>query len=665
MLDKYVIRTYPDNCIQEYSESDSENDIPFKKATYVNDNEYIENNIASFLVNKEKKNTSYYQSNANINLKERQIKSKTLLQRPVNINYDSDIINKQNRTDINYLNLNKNKKIYSYNKLRQGEESKENTFKQYYSNDRVDLNTYFNIKQAELQLPSRTLKKYKAQYLDVEKSDNFKVLSYRPEDYETDINRPKKNSKVIQIFKKQEASELFFPSKRAISPPSPSSSSKNSSKILEKKIDNNKYQSFYQTPTLKFQSFFGSFMQPKKTKYLNQAKSTSKSRVNQLNDFNIEKLIEIGDNKSNKFGNILSFGKKIKSLKNRNRIKKKLIEKENKKYKSRTEININEATQTPIQRIQLDSKDYNLMRKININNKKIVYHGQIKRKRNININQTLSTYPNKNEDNNKINNNINKPNKQNQSLNKNNTVIKNRRVSTSNNNIVENIVKKKITKSNPKFQGSNFFYQSQNNKVSTTPINSTRHTVNRNSNNILNKISPIKTAQNPKININLNKTNKNNNTNEIINNNTNQNNNSKFHYSIRNFSNVENNNSERGNYKNYSSMNKDSKVKKELSNKNMLTEIKELDYNESNDNVLIEDKKTSINIKKGAITDEEKLKKTQRNDNTEIKDIKKSYQKEIKIKKYYGYDDRHNLEGTINNHTTYVSKYTKKADKIN
>ena len=95
-------------------------------------------------------------------------------------------------------------------------------------------------------------------------------------------------------------------------------------------------------------------MQPKKAKYINQAKSTSKSRINQLNDFNIEKLIEIGDNKTNKFGNILSFGKKIKCLKNRNRIKKKLIEKENKKYKSRTEINMNEATQTPIQRIQLD-----------------------------------------------------------------------------------------------------------------------------------------------------------------------------------------------------------------------------------------------------------------------------------------------------------------------
>ena len=97
----------------------------------------------------------------------------------------------------------------------------------------------------------------------------------------------------------------------------------------------------------------------------------------------------------------------------------------------------------------------------------------------------------------------------------------------------------------------------------------------------------------------------------------------------------------------------------------MLTEIKELEYNESNDNDLIEDNKTSINLKKGTITDEEKLKKTQRINNTGIKDMKKSYQKEFKNKKYYGYDDRHNLEGTINNHTTYVSKYTKKVGKIN
>ena len=669
MYDKYVIRTYPENCIQENSESDSENELsnlPFKKATYVNDNEYTDDNIIPSYINKETNNISYYPPNSKINLKERQIKNKTILQKQMNVNYDSDIINKQNRTNINYLNLNDNKKNYFYNKLKKEEESKENTFEQYYSNDRVDLNKYFNIKQAELHLPSRTLKKYKAQYLDVEKSDNFKVLSYRPEDYETDINKPKKNSKIIQVFKKQEASELFFPSKRARSPPSSPTSAKNSTKKLEKKIDNNKFQSFYQAPTLKFQSFFGSFMQPKKTKNLNQAKSTSKSRVNQLHDFNIEKLIEIGDNKSNKFGNILSFGKKIKSLKNRHKIKKKLIEKENMKYKARTEINTNEETQTPIQRIQIDSKDYNLMRRANNNtNKKLVCHVQIKRKRSIINNQNLNTNPSKIEQNSKIDNNINKQYKHNQSLNKNNTVIKSRRVNTSNNNTDENIARKKITKSNPKIQGSNFFYQSQNNKVNTTPINSTRYSTNRNNNNIINKISPIKTVQNNKINIDINKINKNSNNNEIINNNTtNQNNNSKFHYSIRNFNNVENN-LPKNNYKNYSLINKDNKIKKELSKQNMLTEIKELEYNESNDNDLIEDNKTSINLKKGTITDEEKLKKTQRINNTGIKDMKKSYQKEFKNKKYYGYDDRHNLEGTINNHTTYVSKYTKKVGKIN
>lgn len=216
MFDKYVIRTYPDNCIQENSESDSENElsnIPFKKATYVNNNECTDDNIIPSYINRETNNISYYQSNPNINLNERQIINKTLLQKQMNINYDSDIINKQNRANINY-----NKKNYFHNKIKQKEESKENTFEQYYSNDRVDLNKYFNIKQAELHLPSRTLKKYKAQYLDVEKSDNFKVLSYRPEDYETDINKPKKNAN-IQIFKKQEASELFFPSKRTRSPP--------------------------------------------------------------------------------------------------------------------------------------------------------------------------------------------------------------------------------------------------------------------------------------------------------------------------------------------------------------------------------------------------------------------------------------------------------------
>ena len=124
MYDKYVIRTYPENCIQENSESDSENELsnlPFKKATYVDDNVYTDDNISPSLLNKETNNTSYYPSNSkneNISLQERNLK-KTSLQKTANINYDSDIVNKQNRTNINYLNLNaNNKKNYYYNKIK-------------------------------------------------------------------------------------------------------------------------------------------------------------------------------------------------------------------------------------------------------------------------------------------------------------------------------------------------------------------------------------------------------------------------------------------------------------------------------------------------------------------------------------------------------------------
>ena len=93
MYDKYVIRTYPENCIQENSESDSENELsnlPFKKATYVDDNVYTDDNISPSLLNKETNNTSYYPSNSkneNISLQERNLK-KTSLQKTANINYD-------------------------------------------------------------------------------------------------------------------------------------------------------------------------------------------------------------------------------------------------------------------------------------------------------------------------------------------------------------------------------------------------------------------------------------------------------------------------------------------------------------------------------------------------------------------------------------------------
>jgi len=675
MFDKYEIKTYPEYCIQENPETDSENELdnlPFKKATYVDDNNYPEENVSSDIFNKGNNNISEDQSSSKKtknSIGERKVKYKKLIQTSQNSNYDSDIINKRNTTNSN-LNI---KKKYLLNKIGIKEESKDNNTEQYYTNQAVNLNKYFNIRESQLSIPQKTLKRYKNQYLDVEKSDNFKVLSYRPDEYESDINNPKNKSKKIQIFKKQEASELFFPSKRAISPPSPHPSTKTAKKEKNKdnKFNTNKPKSFYQAPMLKFQSFFGSFMGPKIAKNSNQAKSTSKSRVNQLKDFNIEKLIEIGDNNDNKWNNILSFGKKIQSIKNRHKIKKKLIQQENMKYKVKTEVNIDEETQTqtPIQRIQIDTNDYNLL-KNKMNNKKVVYHGQIKRKRNIKKNQTLNAPVNQIEKTEVINQNV--PNKLSQSMSKNSASFRNRRMNTTNtsnnnnyNNMVinnnnnpnENRLKKKITKSNPKFKGSEFFYQSQNGKGNTTPSNNNRKTIIRNSNNnMLNKISPIKTLPNKKVNLELNDINKNNNYNPPVSNN---NNNSKFHYSIRNFNNIENG-IDKNKYMNYSIRNKVKSIKKELSNKNMLDEIKEIEYNESNENDNIEENK--IDTKKGAITDEEKFRKISKVNNGGI-DVKKSYQKEFKNKRYYGYDDRHNLEGPINNHTVYVSVYTKKNNK--
>ena len=81
-------------------------------------------------------------------------------------------------------------------------------------------------------------------------------------------------------------------------------------------------KSSYQTPVLKFQSFYGSFTRQKNSRNLNQSKSTSKRTVNQLKDFNIDKLIEIGDNQDNKLKHILSFGNKIKDIRNKFKMRK-------------------------------------------------------------------------------------------------------------------------------------------------------------------------------------------------------------------------------------------------------------------------------------------------------------------------------------------------------
>ena len=647
MFDKYEIKTYPEYYEQENTETDSENEIrnmPFKKTTYINEKIYPNENMDKCIFTKENDNIGFYQSDANNKIKEKKSKNKKIqryIVPSITTYYDSDIIHHKN-TSPSMLN----KKKYTH-KLQKMEESKENSIK------RINLNKYFNLNEPKIQ--KRSVKTYKNQ-LDVEKSDNFKVLSYKQEDYISDYPKQEKKNKIIQLFKKQEASELFLPSKRAISPPSPPISNTGSGK-KEKEKTRDKSLSYYQTPTLKFQSFFGSFMRPKLKKH-NKTKSTSKNKINQLKDFNIDKLIEIGDNTENKFKNILSFGKNLMNIKNQSKIKQLKTNMnpinfgEYEKCVTENGYSINEGKKyMPIQRIELDRKDCNDVKAKKEGNKKIFYHCQIKRKRNIKKNKTSNSMNNQVQ----INDNIDA---QNYSLN---NYLNNTTNIIINNNSSK--IKKKIMKSNPKLNGTDFFYQSQPNQNNNKQINSNNNDNNykkinkrNNNNSLINQISPTKSLPNNKINYtDVNKKN--------INNAKTNTSNNKFHYSIKNFDNVDNI-LERNKYLNYTLMNGEKIIKKELSKKNMLSEIKELEYNESNDNDIIEQK--TSNIKKGVITEEEKYqKRPNTKPNTHHIDIKKTYQKEIKNKRYYGYDDRHNLEGIINNHSVYVSVYSKKANKIN
>jgi hypothetical protein len=243
------------------------------------------------------------------------------------------------------------------------------------------------------------------------------------------------------------------------------------------------------------QNYYFNYKGPKK---IFQARSTSKFKANQLNDFNIEKLIEIGDNKGNKWKSILSFGKKIQDIRNNNKNRKKKLKivydntnrinpvnfEENEKY-------INTDQQGPLNS-DIENKKFLSM-------KKVVYHGQIKRKKNIetNRNQTTKNPKRKIE----INNNMNKTEqnipKNNQKINKDNTAI--------NNNISSRISKSMVKQNiiSNKEQYNDFFYQSQNNN------NNNQNAVN---NHIFNKISPKKSGLNG----------------------------NKFHYSVKKFDNMEN-----------------------------------------------------------------------------------------------------------------------------
>ena len=321
MFNKYEVKTYPE-CIQnEISDLEQDNkDIPINNSINVNNNlnqnKYIKNTFQPKVIfTKQNDNISFYQSSSKDSY--RPIGNNYKKSNPKTINKNKNLINRQ-QYDSAVNAYGEEKFSYNYtntNTTYETKNSSQNSKKDFNLKEkRVNLNEHFNQMQSKTHKPKRTIKSCKKNQFNVEKSDNFNVLSYRPKEYESDINANRDTSKIIRIYKKQEVDEIFYPSKRTQSP-LPKVQTSLSKEKTEK----------YQTNSLRHQSFFGSFNSLKHSK---QAKSTSRININQLEDFNIDKLIEIGDKYANLCepvlplgkimnNNIIYFGNKIKNFRNK------------------------------------------------------------------------------------------------------------------------------------------------------------------------------------------------------------------------------------------------------------------------------------------------------------------------------------------------------------
>ena len=651
MFEKYQKRTYPEYFQPEESETDKEvlkSTLKCKKATYINPKKYSDAVFQPDCVfTEENKNISFYESDSNNSYKDK--KNKSLHHKNFKSNYDSDAIS-NSKNSLQKKNIIQEQFTYNYTNI---EENPNNNKKNIQSNQRICLDSF--LRQKSNQVPKRTIKAYQNQF-DVEKSDNFNVLSYRPEDYDSNYIKTDSKSKIIQIFKKEDAGELFFPSKHqpSQSPPSSNNSSAKKEQLLS-----------YQTPTLKLQSFFGSYTKKNHPKNNNnQAKSISKRKINQLEDFNIEKLIEIGDNFS-KMKSILSFGKKINNIKNKNKIKnnnnKYYNEKEKNINKLKTKKNINENQIKKRDNLPLNiynSQNYQENAQISDNNndtkivsKKMVYHGQIKRIKNFTNNS--SEINNQNEINKEANQNPLISNVKNKLMNNNinNNTNNNKIFSTHsyNNNIINN----NVVYNNSPFKNNN--NTNTNNplkfkKTNKKQINNNKE-LNYNNNQGSQQDTPQKPPQKKIFSMHLN---------------------DRFNYSINTYDNMDNGFNYNNITNNHTSINIGNKTQNDLSKKMILTE-KDSNYNGKS---LIKPSNQS-NIQKPLINSlnknengngNKKFNKFSNNNQSKI-----LFNKGFKGKNYYGYDERHNLEGVINNHSYYVSLYSKKkinqnnysTDKIN
>ena len=560
MYKKFEIKTYSQNIENELSDVEIEKKNSAKDDNIINKTDkeqkyLLETNFQpKSIFTKQNNNISFFQSNSSNNFKASQNKNLN----PSNNN--KNIVSQSTTAVPSKQSFGEEKLSCDCSSLKRKSSNQSSKKTNSKENQRINIDE-LNTKYKK---PKRTIKSYKKQF-NIQKSDNFNMLSYRPIEYDSDINLNlnKDRPKIIQMYKKQEVDEIFFPSKRTHSPQSSN----------QKEEVPNKYQ----THTLKYQSFFGSFNCTKNSRV---TKSTSKLKINQLNDFNIDKLIEIGDKYANLKKPVLPLGK----IMNNNIIYNNKI----KHYKNKIPINskmynnYNCETQVFKDNLQYSQKVVN--QNMDDNKKRVTK--KIISKTNLGSIRNSKNTIDDNKDENQIKNNIKKNlNFNDESENKNNKKIITLKKRHSKNNSREILNQNKYEQN----------YETQN----------------------IQEISQNKTL---KKNSNLNlsqKHNGNNNDNNKI-----------TKYNINNTRNEKQN------------------------NKNILSEPKLLTDDENNIRNKVINRKKLLPNKEILITEN-------KNSNKNNKLSSNIYFKE-NPKNYYGYDERHNLEDTIDNHAYFESVHSKK-----
>ena len=578
MYSKYGNKTYTQGIQNEVSDSENESKKIIKNNNMKCNNTDTEQDTfikttfqPKCIFTKQNNNISFYQStsknsyrpsknNKNIN-PDSCDKNSVTLKKPSSGQFQ---IYGEEKFSYNYTALDKN----SINKSK----DKNNN---YLNNERVNLNEQ-QLSQ-NFKKPKRTIKTYKKQF-NMEKSDNFNVLSYRPLELESDINviNNKDKQPKIQVYKKQEVDEMFFPSKRTHSP-------QLNKDVIEK----------YQTHTLKYQSFFGSFNGSKKS---HMAKSTSKIKTNQLNDFNIDKLIEIGDKYASNnpvlpLGKIMNNNIMYRSKYNKNKIPINHKSYNHNNYTKNVNNNIKGLYIFSSHILNNKNKDIeelgensvNLLKEKKRVTKKIISKNNVKNTR---------TYDDNREQ-----------------IIKDSTVKKNLNFNTETDKIDKKITGIKLKKRQMKRKTKNSI--SQQNKTEYNDEDKT-----------FQDIIPIKKNSKKKTFISINMNQKENiENNKIFEKNSVRNDKQKNDLVERKLL-----TDDEGNFKNNNSQMKMDKISKMNNN----TQGKEIIINEN--------KKYKSNKILGNIY----------------------FYKDNKPKMYYGYDERHNLEDTINNHAYYESIHSKK-----